>query len=87
MKTKVCVSIASDKPYAFSMVLSMVLMTKNFVSYVYGLPRAPICKNNSKVMAAKLTKQFIFIYIYMYIYIYTMIDNEIINRICFQQNI
>ena len=31
MKTKV--SIASDKP--FSMVLSMLLTTKNFVSYAY----------------------------------------------------
>ena len=41
MKTKACVSIASDKP--FSMVMSMLLATKNFVSYVYGLPLAPIC--------------------------------------------
>ena len=42
MKTKVCVSIASDKP--FSMVLSMLLTTINFVSYAHELPLAPICK-------------------------------------------
>ena len=37
---EMCVSIASGKP--FSMVLSMLLMTKNFVSYVYGLPPSPM---------------------------------------------
>ena len=47
MKTKVCLSISSDKP--FSMVLSMLLMTKRFVSYVHGLPLAPICKKFSRL--------------------------------------
>ena len=51
MKTKLCISFASDKP--FSMVLSMLLMTQNFVGYAYELPLAPIC-NCKKIPRLRL---------------------------------
>ena len=57
MKTNVCVSVASDKP--FSMVLSTLLTTKNFVSYAYELPLAPICEKFPRLKGCRVDHAFI----------------------------